>query len=87
MRSPKGSITNLMEATLTPLPGCPKDGVHLYLTPGSPATAGLSGPRSHESTAGSERPAPRPRAGRAAAIWAISYNVYTHRPIFTPSYK
>ena len=29
IRSPKGSITNLMESTLTPLPGCPKDEVHL----------------------------------------------------------
>ena len=29
IRSAKGSITNLMESTLTPLPNCPKDGDHL----------------------------------------------------------
>ena len=27
----KGSINHPMESTLTSLPGCPKDGVHLYL--------------------------------------------------------
>ena len=26
----EGDITNLMESTLTPLPGCPKDEVHLF---------------------------------------------------------
>ena len=29
----QGSIDNPMESTLTPLPGCPKDGVHLRSSP------------------------------------------------------
>ena len=28
----QGSIDNLMESTLTSLPGCPKDGVHLFVS-------------------------------------------------------
>ena len=30
------SLTNLMEPTLTPLAGCPKDGVHLYRSKAKP---------------------------------------------------